>query len=130
MRYELPMRFLPVLLLAVATPSFAAEQFDLQCSGSVYDGGPISRHYRVDLTANKWCANGDNGVCATRPIAETDPDLIWFEKEPRKFPSDVGIIHYVSRLNGKWYWHLGPMEVEGTCEKAPFSGFPKLDTKF
>jgi hypothetical protein len=125
------MRWFALLLLAVAAPAVAADQFDLECRGNVTSAGAsAARHYRVDLKAGRWCADGDNGQCVVRPIAEVEPDLIWFERREPKFPGDLQITHYVSRTTGRWYWHLGPMETEGTCTPEQFSGFPKLETKF
>lgn len=122
------MRLLVLLSLAiVGTPAFASDQFDLICTGFVTGGQETTRHYRVDLAANKWCA-GD--PCAARPIEQVLPDVIWFERHEPTYGGDLKIAHYVDRTTGKWYWRLGPMEIEGTCSPAPFSGFPALVTKF
>jgi hypothetical protein len=117
-------------LLGLGSQSFAADQFDLACSGTVTGVGQTTRHYRVDLKAGKWCANGDDDKCVAKPIAEVAPDLIRFERRDPQYPGDTKIIHYVVRTTGHWYERWDVMETEGTCEPAPFSGFPETQTKF
>lgn len=114
--------------LATAAPALAADQFDLICTSSYHDA---TFHYRVDLTANQWCVTQDQGrrltdigsTCPTYPIASVSSDTILFSSYP---------IQLAARDSGKWaYGATGSgVEYRGTCAPAPFSGFPKLETKF
>lgn len=117
-----------VMLITLALAGQPAQQFDLLCSGEAKGiNRSVSKHYRVDLAAKTWCA-GDE--CATRDIAEVLPDLIWFQRERPKYPGDQSLLQYVDRTTGKWVLVMGPLVEEGTCAPAPFSGFPKVETKF
>lgn len=123
-----PMRFLPLVALAL-TGATTPQQFDLVCTGTVTSvGQPTTRRYHVDLQARKWCAGVDQ--CAVRDIAEIDPDVIWFERHQPTYRGDMKITHYVERTTGKWVWILDAMDTEGTCEPAPFTGFPTAPTRF
>lgn len=114
-------------------------QFDLVCSGMQRDQptGPsrgYQRHYRFDLTAKRWCSD----ECASAyPIETVTSDMITIRSnilEPGHKGVDVD--HRISRVTGEVTDNLSSsiggtllyQGRKGTCEPAPFSGFPP--TKF
>ena len=114
-------------LLGLAAPAMAADQFDLHCVGKNL-GKAISKDYRVDLSAQKWC----QGECsALDPIAEIRPEKIVFRYKAKSFATDSLIIEEVDRTTGAWKDRTGVWwDSEGSCEPRPFSGFPTITTKF
>lgn len=132
------------LLMAggAATAAHAADdQFDLNCTGLLkgFEGKglmrlhqpdkPVTQHYRVDLASNHWCV-GDK--CAVQPFAEIRSDLLSFERRDASFIGDAMLLNTVDRTTGKWTVIAEPahVRIEGTCERAPFTGFPSAETKF
>lgn len=122
--------FLLAAALASSSAAATTDQFDLICTGTS-QGYPTDRpentRYRVDLAAKQWCSLSCSDI---RPIAEIEPSTIWFKNKQKQFASDTEWIEYVSRTSGKWVRVMGPWVTDGTCEPAPFSGFPTLNTKF
>lgn len=131
------MKLLLLLAAIAATPAASPQRFDLICSGSASAAEeafePADVHIRVDLDAKRWCM-GDCVVIGT--ITDVQPGAIWFEKENdsdharglqnwRAVNRQTGAYHYVkeSRL-------VGLIAVRSQCERAPFSGFPLIKTKF
>lgn len=113
-----------IIALAAISVSASANaspaQFDLICKSSYEDA---TFHYRVDLDANTFCFTWDKRAdCATYALAAVNSDTIVF--------GGYAPIHLVNRVTGAWTYKDGGLLYRGTCSSAPFSGFPKLDTKF
>jgi hypothetical protein len=133
------MKALIALALVAAAP--ASPKFDLVCTASVNAEAPdaftpADLHLRVDLTAKKWCL----GECkAIHDIAEVQPGQIWFEKESEA-EQEQRLMHWssVDRETGDYksvhqFFILNNREtvaLSSHCERAPFSGFPAVTTKF
>lgn len=117
------MRSLILLGLMVATPAAAADQFDLVCSAK-----KVSERYRVDLTSGEYCT----AECKTvRKIQEVTTGVIVFQRTEPKVRRDPRILDQVNRTTGEWFSSnyfpgidLVPDMKQGTCQSAPFSGFP------
>ena len=112
--------------------------FNLVCAGNAWHAkGVIApkerehlfRHvYRVDLVTKRYC----RGDCeATREIAQITDTLLIFEKEERSALDDT--IVYANRESGRYFdrrrMYVPPDNVwvdieDGTCHRAPFTGFP------
>ncbi len=113
------MRALVLCLALIATPAAAAEQFDLVCKSKA----EVTR-YRVDLAAREWCWEGcTNG---TWRIADVTSSRIVFKDEK----TDTSVVsNFVDRSSGRYsrfnQSRFGTFSSQGTCEVAPFSGFPK-----
>jgi hypothetical protein len=113
-----------LLMLFAATAASTPQQFDLICKGS----GDVT-HYRVDLAAKKWCWEN---CASTWPIARVEDERITFKEDDT--PSEK-VWNWVSRTTGEWFQGmrsatLGEVSSHGTCEPAPFSGFPAHERKF
>lgn len=135
------MRKLAMVVGAIALTGAAEppQKFDLVCNGAAVvddSNGAFERsdvHLRIDLAAGKWC----DGECKViRDVAEVQPAAIWFVKETaeeaarglsnwRAVSRETGIYHHVKDIQ-----HVGKMALISKCEPAPFSGFPKIETKF
>lgn len=128
-----------VVALSVAT-------FNLNCTGSFTTKSLFSDStesynyvYRLDMDKKIYC----DGECkAQRPIFEISPTQITMRSSKVDSPSERSLnFESIDRENGQ---HLitttfsDPrdrnsvliMKWAGKCEKAPFSGFPKFETKF
>lgn len=133
---------------AIATQSQSADQqFNLVCSGMTHSYSektssvrdePYSYAYRIDLKAGNWC---EANCTVVRSIAEVQPTFMRLmpdrnEDAPTHREKWTSLI---SRTDGtqltmveSWDDLLGnsTMTWKGTCERQPFSGFPKVTTKF
>ena len=105
----------------LAVPSAAAEQqqFDLVCQG-----GGVTERYRVDLARNEACTD----TCdRTWKMGEpTSGELKLIDRAPA-YRGDLEERSTVNRATGEWRYRLdfhGPITRSGSCEPAPFSGFP------
>ncbi len=118
----------------LASPAYAADQFDLICKGRhktsrLGSWKPYELRYRVDLATKAYCA----GQCAeARTIADISAAEITFDRQPTP-NSAVALQHRVNRTTGEWRYYLASptgliQDAEGRCEAAPFSGLP--DAKF
>jgi hypothetical protein len=117
--------FLPVLMLltAASTP----DQFDLNCKAWVRGTGNITRHYRVDLATKQWCVD----ACTVKPLAEVNNTQIVFVDTKAQYRGDPSeALDFVDRTSGKWAFYAPFWMGQGTCEPAPFSGFPTPDRRF
>lgn len=112
-----------LLALALVAQPAPRQQFDLICSGS----GRTVERLRIDLVAKQWCLDEE---CRVRDIAEIHPDIIWLFRHDPTYRGDWKGYEYIDRTSGKWSKIVGPLDVEGTCQSAKFSGFPELPTKF
>jgi hypothetical protein len=123
----------------------AAAAFNLVCTGTVesediFSGKqiePYSYTYRIDLATKRWC---DGECLAPKDIAAVLPTaLILSPKRDIETPTvkdfrDGSIDrrtgrHSILSSSGRGRSIL-LMKWEGQCEKQPFTGFPKFDTKF
>jgi hypothetical protein len=123
----------------VGTPaSEVAARFNLVCSGTLMSGKlgqwgmdsqrPFSQTYRVDLAHKRWCTEECR---TTSSIVEITPQKILFEREERGELNDT--ITFVNRENGAYESRLRSgligsevfvVVMQGTCKRAPFTGFP------
>jgi hypothetical protein len=106
-----------------------AEQFNLFCSGVVYDSKnseitPISETLRLDTDINKWCWN----VCdRISNIVATDDDTYLLAND---IDRDVEISIRVNRRSGKLtnrtFTKASNLTswIDETCVRRPFTGFP------
>lgn len=131
-------------LIATAAAVVAGGQFNLDCSGSVERTAvmlgastePFSTTYRVDLGASRWCSDS----CEARsPIARIEPTRILLENKDIDTPRErEQLLIVIDRRTGayKAFAIAGTgasavaLEWTGTCDRAPFTGFPQFETKF
>lgn len=122
-----------LMLMAAAGPA-VAQQFDLRCQGTRQwgldaDPTPHSFSISVDLDAGRWCWNDCE---RTYGVADVGPDRITFvDEEERGLRKESRTEVYVERTTGAFrqIWiEVRPfptyLEVQATCDPAPFSGFP------
>lgn len=133
------------IALVINAGAVAAAAFNLICSGtithdSINEHGrtePYSYTYRIDLDKRKWCEAGCGAIHA---IAELQPTFIQFEPT-----EDVNTVTEKRFYSGSIDRETGKQQIlmeigrdadirivkwEGQCTRAPFSGFPKFETKF
>lgn len=141
-------------LILLASPASAGgsslipvdQTFDLICSGTVEHSGPLKHEtepyamrYRVDLGRNRWCS----GECKfTEDIAKVMEDRLILRSTELVEPANVySKSEVVFRDTGRHsvivqnvprgsYAYATSSSYAGNCEKAPFSGFPVIPTKF
>jgi hypothetical protein len=122
------------LALCASAPAFAAsDQFDLVCTGKVTirwnleTRARISR-YHVDLAAKQWCVDD---CPAIKGFAEVSPTILVFDEAKAAFRGDPSErLDFVKRDTGYWAFSDSTWQGEGSCEPAPFSGFPTIQSKF
>lgn len=121
----------------------AAATFDLICSGQQVSTDMTGRHsepyrteYRIDLDAKKWCDGACTGLRDFASITPTELRLVDNNTDTphmRSFFTDIidrrTGTHTVLSSSGAGMATV-LMESHGTCERAPFTGFPKPVTKF
>lgn len=120
-------------LLLAAEPKTASpatgQQFDLVCTGTIQEmrgaEKPETRHYVLDLAAKRWCKTPD---CRPSEIKSVTADEIKLgESDPA---ASTSVLHAISRQTGGYFDSLVIPSIgvsstaKGTCNKAPFSGFP------
>lgn len=126
--------FLVAVGVISAAPAAHAgsEQFDLVCRGQEQRALSAPKleytdRYVIDLAAMKWC---DQYHCGS--IQDANPGQITFTDKKSDTGARGMVLHYVSRSTGRFVDFYSDRDVywsrEGTCEPAPFSGFPA--TKF
>lgn len=119
---------LAIGLLCFAAPASAADQFDLLCNG---DGE--AQHYRIDLIRGEWCFGKCENV---QRIASFTSGMITLAEHRPAYQGDSTSYNRVNRLTGEWTWYnfdpryTAVMDIKGTCEPAPFSGFGTAAAKF
>lgn len=120
------------ILIALAVTDTQAEaqprQFDLICVSRYHDA---TFHYRVDLDAGRYCVTQDEGKRLTSIGDKCFQDILQEGSNAISFGIDP--MQYVNRETGEWSFKpLGRRYTmyRGTCSPAPFSGFPKVETKF
>jgi hypothetical protein len=103
-------------MLAFALQAVAA--FNLVCSVTATAGTSRARStliLRVDLERWRWCISECR---TTQPLVSVTETEIWFTSS-----------RHVSRETGRYFDYnalpSGDFRAEGTCERAPFTGFPQ-----
>lgn len=128
--------FLAFALLAsigIASPAFAANQFDLVCKGKEQKqtGVPAtawSERFRIDLDAKRWC----RGACkSAAEIGSITADEIVLSDSRATIGGPGDVETTLSRTNGaiKEYVMMGwsgsaASLAEGKCTRDSFSGLP------
>ena len=116
-----------------AAALLAAATFNLVCTGATTNGpmfdinakgSPVRTVIRVDLDSGRWCS----GDCATTSeINEIQETSIIFRAKEDERGDDF---FAVNRESGKFIDRTRSFSINwstltiGTCEKAPFTGFP------
>lgn len=107
----------------LATPAAAAEQFDLICSAK-----KTSEHYRLDLATGEYCWGSCQRI---EKIASVTSGMITLMDIKPVLRGDPEVRKTINRSTGEWNWYsfaprfdVSPDIVTGTCQPAPFSGFP------
>lgn len=131
-------RLILMFLLAAASPSHAADQFDLRCQGEQQLGiketpKPHIYGFRIDLKARKWCWSHCDIVF---DIQEVQPDRLVLKREDLKTQMNSRYFYNeINRTNGQHDMEsimTRPAavyyKIKGQCEPVAFSGFPA--TKF
>jgi len=137
------MRYLgTIVALSISVPASAADQFDLVCSGKIHylaardkfeKNDVFSMELRVDLKAKQYCYETCPSVI---PIFNADGQNIEFEESYENDPVYGTKGHRVSRVTGEYSTYNFPAggglssDWKGSCEVAPFKGFPSPQTKF
>jgi hypothetical protein len=118
--------------------------FNLVCTGTItIDGAPLSPNsdysytYRIDLDAEKWCeadCKTIHKIAAVQPAQITltdshDKDPVLGESKMKAFINRETGRHTVI-ANSVYLKRPMTMGWDGQCERLPFSGFPKFETKF
>lgn len=111
---------LAMTVLTSAAPA-SAEQFDLRCR---HEKGET--RYRVDLVRGEACSGPCDRVWKMGEASTGELKLI--DKTP-KTAGDLDERATVNRITGEYRYSsripgLGSWTESGTCEPAPFSGFP------
>lgn len=116
------------VVLGVASPAVAADQFDLICSGP-----KASERYRVDLAKNEWCF----GKCdLVQKIASVTSGLLSLHDHTPAFANDSRYYLRINRVTGEWSWYnydpkyKSVMDIKGKCEPVAFSGMTTGPQKF
>lgn len=111
-----------IVVLGIAEPALAADQFDLVCTAP-----KTEMRYRIDLARGEWCA----GECKrVMKIAEVTSGMLTLHREEPQLPERRRAYTTIDRATGEWRWYytdastISAQDVNGTCEPAPFSGFP------
>ncbi|WP_156447431.1 hypothetical protein [Blastomonas sp. CCH1-A6] len=132
------LQLLAILAFAVPTTATAPEKFDLKCTGErqFHLESPVEPHsygFRIDLKSQKWCWEHCDIIF---DIAQVHPDrLILAEKHEVLGRVTSHLVNVIDRTNGNHRFRSSVTgstgnvhTINGTCEPAPFSGFPA--TKF
>ena len=129
----------------------ADNKFDLVCYGSIKTEivgdkptfKPYVYHYRLDLDNNQYCIsefnescnniNGllsvDNRTIQLKNLSEKKRNEIIEHVEFFNRSTGVHYAHYISKYTDRTARMLA-IVWEGNCDKLPFSGLPKFETKF
>lgn len=110
-----------ITALLLASPAFAADQFDLVCVVSEpADVKNMTSRYRVDLASGEWCMDKCAG---TQKIAGLTSTRITFF-------AGRSLGHYTDRITGAWVYASRGRVARGQCTLAPFTGFGAEKVKF
>lgn len=142
-------RALTILAAISAAPAVAAApvpQFNLTCSGTLStksiagdEAEPYSFSYRIDLARKKWC----NEECKTLfDIHSIQPALLTLQYKNVDGISERSLLsNTINRETGEHKLTITSatpgdrfstliLDWVGSCERAPFTGFPPVKTKF
>jgi hypothetical protein len=126
------------ILLATAV----ASTFNLVCTGTstirTFGGENAegySKEYRIDLGVKKWC---ENDCQALHDFAAIGPVQLTLAAKPEDLRSGDFTSHQINRQTGEESLTVTSgrgaaiviLKAAGTCQAAPFSGFPKFEAKF
>ena len=130
----------------ISTAAAIAATFNLLCTGTstttTLQGKktePYEATYRLDLDKMKWC---ESECKALHDIAKVQPTFISLQDEKEDTPSRQSMTisqvdretgRHTATLTAKTYGRFGYTVIityDGQCERQPFSGFPKFETKF
>ena len=122
-----------IAMFGMATPAFAANQFDLVCKGTeqLKTGAPTTKweeRFRMDLDAKRWC----RGACkSAAPISSVTADDILLSDSRATIGGPADTEAAFSRTNGtiREYIMMGwsgstASLAEGKCTRDLFSGLP------
>ena len=128
----------------MGTATAAILAFNLLCPGTMTTAGmvksqpkPYAYEYRIDMESGQWCADNCKRLAA---IYEIQPSEITLENSTEIDAADI-LSRTQNVINRETGAHLMTATIDmrsgksallwrGQCEKKPFSGFPKLETKF
>lgn len=115
---------LGLALAALASPAFAADQFDLVCKY-----GSTTVRYRIDVLRGEACEAACERIWKMGPATSGELRLVDLDTgDPSEVPQTITVNRKTGALR---HWIGGSRNgiVESAvCEPAPFSGFPA--TKF
>lgn len=135
--------FAAVAIVCCSSPVLAADQFNLDCSGTEETFNaleipplttkPYREVFRVDLAKGRYCADDCQGTGEIFEITETRIEF----SEPADSDRVRGThFFYVSRVTGELTNYSRPARspiaftVKAECKVTPFSGFPPVERKF
>ena len=114
-------------MIALALQIGAA--FNLVCVGTQTDytssESPMRLVLRIDLDQRRFCFDDCESTLAIASVSDTE---IILQDEPMQGPWRARILRRVNRESGAYYASVGTDQIyirgHGTCETAPFTGFP------
>lgn len=131
--HKLALRIAAATALTVAAPAFAANQFDLKCTGTQEKrtGTPPvawSETFRIDLDARRWC----RGACKTAAaISSITADEITIADSRATIGGPADTMLSISRTTGQVReyveagWSGAAFDLaKGTCTRDLYSGLP------
>lgn len=136
-----------MLLAALAAGTAATEppqQFDLICTGkteqTTINGKsqePFSATYHLDLQAKKWCEDGCGAIYDIYSVQPATIQLKEPKHEEHRWGDEIDE-SFIGRTDGTYSalfstgqgMNILMRKTDGHCEPAPFTGFPKIQTKF
>ena len=119
--------------------------FNLLCTGNLTASGfgiddtpkPYSSEYRIDIESGQWCESECKTIFAIASVQTTQITLeetskispTGGEESLKNFVNRETGEHRVFSLSGRKYQRFS-ITWKGQCERKPFTGFPKFETKF
>lgn len=129
------MRRFALLLLGVAAPAFAADQFDLACQGMRTttrqgQGQPFSTRVHVDVAAQQWCQDACERVTAIAAATDDqltlqDDSVLNTREESTTEASFDRRTNAFRQLRITERPEVSYSRFEGSCTIQPFTPFPK-----
>lgn len=110
--------------VAFATPSLAAESYDMACSSD-----KINVRYHVDIERGKWCVDECRSVQA---IAQINADEVLLVKHRILFTNRPAGEITINAATGSWRlfktypYRNDPLVINGTCKREPFTILDKV----
>jgi len=122
------------LLLLVATPAFAADQFDMACQGTKLTtragpAEPATVRVHVDLAARQWCLDACGRV---QPIQDVSDAAITFKDDTtlntrEESTTEVTVDRRTNRFHQLLIFErpqTSYLKLEATCTIEAFTPFP------